>query len=209
MLISRNIINLHKLVSLISRTPHLFTTITAALLSSLAILLSSAFILELLPIQISWKMKLFTFFLAFVGHTVLGQEKSTRPENWWKLQKIKQNRLERMQRKQMTSTRAITTTTTSTTTTTTTAFVKPKKSSKKKSRRNRKKGKTVDYSTLFDLNTDNLELEDAAVSGPVSPNEKKSIFSMGRSQSRGAVNGIHPNTRKIAGMLRKGLEFEC
>jgi len=102
----------------------------------------------------------------------------------------------------MTSTRAVTTTTTSTTTTTTTAFVKAKKSSKKKSRRNRKKGKTVDYSTLFDLNTDNLELEDAAVSGPVSPNEKNSIFSMGRSQSRGAVNGIHPNTRKIAGMLR-------
>jgi hypothetical protein len=206
MLISGKIINLHKLVSLISWTPHLFTSITTGLLSLLASLLLSDFILESLPIRISRKMKLFTFFLAFVGNSVFGQEKSARPENWWKMQKIKQNRLERMQRKQITSTRVLTTTTTSTTTTTTTAFVKPKKSSNKKSRRNRKKGKNVDYSTLFDLNTDNLELEDAAVSSPISPN-KNTIFSMSRSQSRGEVNGIHPNTRKIAGMLRKGLEF--
>ena len=206
MLISRKIINLHKLVSPISWTPHLFTSITTGLLSLLAFLLFSDFILESPPIRSSRKMKLFTFFLAFVGNSVLGQEKPARPENWWKMQKIKQNRLERMQRKQITSTRVITTTTTSTTTTTTTAFVKPKKSSNKKSRRNRKKGKNVDYSTLFDLNTDNLELEDAAVSSPLSPNQN-SIFSMSRSQSRGEVNGIHPNTRKIAGMLRKELEL--
>lgn len=193
---------MHKLVSLISRTPHLFTTITAALLSSLAFLLLSDFILESLSVRIGQKMKLLTFFLAFVGHSVLGEEKSARPENWWKMQKIKQNRLERMQRKQITSTRVIISTTTSTTTTTTTAFVKPKKSSHKKSRRNRKKGKNVDYSTLFDLNTDNLELEDAAISTPQSPNNNN-ILSMSRSQSRGEVNGIHPNTRKIAGMLRK------
>lgn len=106
----------------------------------------------------------------------------------------------------MTSTNVITTTelptTTFTTTTTTTAFVKPRKQNKKK-RKNRKPGKNIDYSTYFDLNTENLALDDAT--SPKSPNDNKSIFSMGRSQGKGQDNGIHPNTRKIAGMLRKRL----
>ena len=200
---------MHKLVSQICRTPQLFT----ALDRSITLLVSQFFsyhsfcTLESLSIQVS-RMKLFNFFLAFVGHSVLGQlqEQSERPENWWKLQKIKQNRLERMQRKQMTSTQVVTSTTTSTSTTSTTAFIKPKKTNKKKSRRNRKNGKKIDYSTFFDLNTDNLALDAAASSAPKSPNDKNNIFSMSRSQGRGQSNGIHPNTRKIAGMLRRGLE---